>query len=258
MRYRYCGKCGHRQRLLQREQPILSLRKFHRSRALRVVVRHVVDPTADGIAAHQTRIVGPQQFGDRRRRSAFRDRATSRNLSCSRITGMRSWIAEVTALGVVVRIEHDFTHCPLGSRQRSHSPAKANRPPSPTSKQKGCFAEPRTLPLVKAVCRDQASAESQRIAKSGLRGCCFRACVDHSCRARRVLRPRRNQSPPHQRHIAPRFLRMLADHRDGLRRSDVVPRRPVVLPIGSVKLFLDDLLSPGQSVAPAHGGVYVR
>jgi hypothetical protein len=45
---------------------------------------------------------------------------------------------------------------------------------------------------------------------------------------------------------------MLADHRDGLGRSDVEPRVPVVLPIGSVKLFLDDLLSPGQSVATAH------
>ena len=31
------------------------------------------------------------------------------------MTGIRSWTAEVTAFGVVVRIEHVFTHCPLGS-----------------------------------------------------------------------------------------------------------------------------------------------
>jgi hypothetical protein len=45
------------------------------------------------------------------------------------------WTAEVTAFGVVVRIEHDLSHCPLGSFQRSHSPANANNPPSLTSKQ---------------------------------------------------------------------------------------------------------------------------
>ena len=39
---------------------------------------------------------------------------------------MRSWTAEVTAFGVVVRIEQVFTQLPLGSFQRSHIPAKAN------------------------------------------------------------------------------------------------------------------------------------
>jgi len=56
------------------------------------------------------------------------------------MTGIRSWTAEVTAFGVVVRIEHDLIHCPLGSFQRSHSPAKANNSPSLTSKQYGCLA----------------------------------------------------------------------------------------------------------------------
>jgi hypothetical protein len=32
---------------------------------------------------------------------------------------MRSWTAEVTAFGVVVRIEHVLTQLPLGSFQRS-------------------------------------------------------------------------------------------------------------------------------------------
>jgi hypothetical protein len=55
---------------------------------------------------------------------------------------MRSWTAEVTAFGVVVRIEQDLTHCPLGSFQRFHSPANANNSPALTSKQYGCFALP--------------------------------------------------------------------------------------------------------------------
>ena len=45
---------------------------------------------------------------------------------------------------------------------------------------------------------------------------------------------------------------MLANHWNGLGRGDVVPRVPVVLPIGSVEVLLDDLFSPGQSVAAAH------
>src|SRR5580693_5217536 len=45
------------------------------------------------------------------------------------MTGMRSWTAEVTALGIVVRIEHDLSHSPLGSLHRSQSPANANNSP---------------------------------------------------------------------------------------------------------------------------------
>jgi len=45
-----------------------------------------------------------------------------------------------------VRIEHDLSHCPLGSFQRSHSPAKANNSPSLTSKQNGCFDLPLRWP----------------------------------------------------------------------------------------------------------------
>jgi len=42
------------------------------------------------------------------------------------MTGIRSWTSEVKAFGIVVRIEHVFTHSPLGSLHRSHSPANAN------------------------------------------------------------------------------------------------------------------------------------
>ena len=58
------------------------------------------------------------------------------------MTGMRSWMAEVTAFGVVVRIEQVLIQLPLGSFQRSHIPANANNPPSLTSKQYGCLAFP--------------------------------------------------------------------------------------------------------------------
>lgn len=45
---------------------------------------------------------------------------------------------------------------------------------------------------------------------------------------------------------------MLPDHRDWLRGSDVVAGTPIVIPRGSLEVFLDDLLPPRQSVTPAH------
>lgn len=48
---------------------------------------------------------------------------------------------------------------------------------------------------------------------------------------------------------------MLADHRDGLSWGDVVPWRPVVLPIGGVEAFLNDLLPPRQPVTTAHAEI---
>jgi hypothetical protein len=55
------------------------------------------------------------------------------------MTGIRSWTAEVTEFGVVVRIEQDLIQLPLASFQRSHNPANANNCPSFTSKQIGLF-----------------------------------------------------------------------------------------------------------------------
>src|ERR1039458_10261413 len=59
--------------------------------------------------------------------------------SGARITGIRSCTSASNSFGVVVRIVHVSTACPSGPRQRSHRPANAKIPPSPTSKQKGCF-----------------------------------------------------------------------------------------------------------------------
>src|ERR1019366_8198031 len=48
-----------------RKESILNLCKFHWYGALLVVVRHVVHPSADGIAPHQPSIAGFQQIGCR-------------------------------------------------------------------------------------------------------------------------------------------------------------------------------------------------
>jgi len=45
------------------KQTILNLAEFHRSRAFGVVVGRVIDPSADGVAPHQLRIIRPQHFG---------------------------------------------------------------------------------------------------------------------------------------------------------------------------------------------------
>jgi hypothetical protein len=61
-----------------------------------------------------------------------------------------------------------------------------------------------------------------------------------------------NKSPAHQREGANGFLWMLTNDGDRLGRRDVVSWIPVVLPLGSVKVLLDNLFSTRQSVAPAH------
>jgi len=43
----------------------LNLGKFHGRGAFRVIVRHVIDPSAYGIAPHLPSIIGLQQFGHR-------------------------------------------------------------------------------------------------------------------------------------------------------------------------------------------------
>jgi hypothetical protein len=58
------------------------------------------------------------------------------------MTGIRSWMAAVTAFGVVVRIERVSSIAPLGSFHLSHIPANANNSPPFTSKQYGCFVFP--------------------------------------------------------------------------------------------------------------------
>ena len=54
---------------------------------------------------------------------------------------------------------------------------------------------------------------------------------------------------------ATRVFRVLPDYGNGLGRGDVVPRIPIVFPRIAVKVFLNDLLPPRQSIAPAHSGI---
>jgi len=49
------------------EEPILNLCEFHGHRAFFVVIRHMIDPCAHGIAPHQPGVAGLQQVGRRDR-----------------------------------------------------------------------------------------------------------------------------------------------------------------------------------------------
>jgi hypothetical protein len=48
------------------------------------------------------------------------------------------------------------------------------------------------------------------------------------------------------------FLRMLADYRDRLSWGNVVSRGPIILRIGCIEVFPNDLFSSRQSVSSAH------
>jgi hypothetical protein len=102
------------------------------------------------------------------------------------------------------------------------------------------------------ICTYQAPARFQRIAERRLCACRFRSGVNHLGCAGRVFCPRRNETPAHQRQFTDWFFRVMANDRDWLGGSNVVSRRPVIVPCRAVEVFLDDLLSPRQSVTPAH------
>src|ERR1019366_3330445 len=70
------------------------------------------------------------------------------------------------------------------------------------------------------------------------------------CRVHRAPRSRL-----YQRQFSHRLLRILADDCDRLGRRDVVPRAPVWFVGNAVEIFLDNLLSPRQSIASAHGEI---
>jgi hypothetical protein len=48
-----------------REESSLSVGKFHVHGAFLIIVRHLIDPSAHGIAAHLPSVVGLQRFGGR-------------------------------------------------------------------------------------------------------------------------------------------------------------------------------------------------
>src|SRR5262249_693794 len=103
-----------------------------------------------------------------------------------------------------------------------------------------------------SVGRNQTPTKSQRISESGLRACSLRSGIDCSCSNRSVFCPTGDESPPHQRDYADGLFGLLANKWDKLRRSDVVARVPVLVPRVGVEVFLDDLLSAGESIATTH------
>ena len=72
----------------------------------------------------------------------------------------------------------------------------------------------------------------------------------------RILCPRWDESPAHQRQLADWLFRMLADDRHGLGGRNVVTRIPVFIAGGGVEVLLDKLLSPRKFVATAHENDY--
>ena len=63
-------------------------------------------------------------------------------------------------------------------------------------------------------------------------------------------------APSHQRQLSDGFLRVLANNGDGLGGRNIEAGIPFwVVGNGSVEVLFSDLLSPGKSEAPAHGGI---
>jgi hypothetical protein len=57
---------------------------------------------------------------------------------------------------------------------------------------------------------------------------------------------------PKKRQFADRLLRVLANYRDKLSGGNVVARIPIFHSRDAIEVFLKNLLSPRQTVSPAH------
>src|ERR1700730_17308262 len=129
--YLHCGNGCHvtpgacRLAVPLREETILNICKLQRARAVFVVVGQVIGPSA-----HRMHLMSRALYGFNMADAAltsFIPGSSHRSYpSGSWMTGMRLRTAEVTASGVVVRIEQVSTGWPLGPFQRSHIPADAN------------------------------------------------------------------------------------------------------------------------------------
>jgi hypothetical protein len=146
------------------EESILNLCEFRRTRAFLVIVRHVVDPSAHGIAPHTLGIAGLQQIGN----------------------GFDLCHARIKPEVVAIRVEDDWHSvvdaCGHGIRGRGEDragldpvaigvfptilqPRKREQLPLIYLKAKWLLGFPVSLPLVKAVRRNHAPAQFQRIAE---------------------------------------------------------------------------------------------
>jgi hypothetical protein len=73
-----------------------------------------------------------------------------------------------------------------------------------------------------------------------------------------ILSPRDSMLPHHFAESLPdtdRLLRVLSNDRDVLARRNIEAGRPVFIPRIAFEVLLNDLFSPRESIAPAHGEI---
>jgi hypothetical protein len=237
-----------------RKERILILHELQWHRALLVVVRHVVDPGAHRIAPHRTSIVGFQTFGDHRHvlHAGIEPQVVT-------ITAENHWHSVVDGRGNRVwgRGQDGAGLSPLtsGILPSIPQPGKGKQLASADFETVRLFVPCCALPFVKAVGRDQASAESQRIAESRLGRRRLRLRVDRAHGDGRPFCPVRNEAPAHQRQFPDILLGVLANDRDRLGWRDVVAGNPVLFARNTAEVFLDDLLLSRESISTTHGEI---
>jgi hypothetical protein len=171
-----------------REKPTLSLGKLHRLRAFLVVVPHMINPTAYGVAPHQPGIEGFQQFGRRTHilHSGIEPKVVA-------VWVKDHWHSVMDGRGHRVRGrgQNRAGLDPVAVRVFPAVPQPCEREQLPVIdfKTVRLFGFRRPHPFVKTVCRDQTPARFQRIAEGWLGARSFRSCVNHLGGGRRVFRP---------------------------------------------------------------------
>ena len=111
-------------------------------------------------------------------------------------------------------------------------------------------------PLIKSICWNETALRFKRLPERGSCGHRLRPPIDGLVSNGRIFGPRRNESPSHHRELPGGLVGILADCQNRLRGGDVVAGTPLVLVGDCAEILLDKLLSPRQSVSPAHQSHY--
>src|ERR1039458_9485949 len=102
-------------------------------------------------------------------------------------------------------------------------PRKTERLPAFQDDPQRLLTLPELMPLINPVRRDDAPPLLERITKRRLLSQRLGPGIDHPIPNTGILRPGRNQSPPHRLQVP---LAVIAHDNDRLRRRNVVPRPP--------------------------------
>jgi hypothetical protein len=167
-----------------------------------------------------------------------------------RITGIRSWIGFSNSFASVVMIVQVSSSSPpvdFHELPQAHEPERLSVLEHDPER---LFRAPSLLPLVEAIGRYEAPPLAERDPEGRLSSDGLSTGVNHPVADRRVLRPRRDETPAHLCEIA---LPVVAHHDHRLHGGDIVAWSDLLQEPSNPEPLGDGSQVRGEGESPAHG-----